>query len=114
MGFFVAVLADKNDSISLLCTSPINRNNFRIHFEIVKRVTTIRGYHGETQGSCDFVTNASPCGTVYFQSCLVCDGAILNSVVRFLEGKAFLFLFSFLPEVFLCIRCFPRATARTE
>lgn len=31
-GFFVAVLADKNDSISLLSTSPINRNKLQDPF----------------------------------------------------------------------------------
>lgn len=80
---------------------------------MAKRVNII--YHGETQGSCDFVTKASPCGTLfYFKYCLICDYVILNSVALFWGWKLLFFLFSFLLEVFLCVRCFPRATARTE
>lgn len=106
--FSVTGLADKLPKMTpLSLPAPVywNRNQFLwIHFK-PERVNTL--YHGGSQGSCDFVSMASPHGTMHFKSCLVQEYVwLLNRGSFTWEAKAS--LSSFLPKVFLRVDKLPQ------
>lgn len=71
----------------------------------MKRVNAI--HHGETQGSCDFVTKASPCSTAYFKSCLVCDLVVLNRRSSLFGGGKLFSYFLSSPRFFFVLDVSP-------